>query len=68
MKDLGVQMVVVGTKEIHECKEEEDNFFFFWIGYRNFIDKMNIVFMMMNTLDVKKIQKTQELKLAANKL
>ena len=40
----------------------------FWIGYRTFIDKMNIVFMMMNTLDVKKIQKTQELKLAANKL
>ena len=65
-------MVVVGTKEIHECKEEEDNFFF-WIGYRTFIDKMNIVFTMMNivftmmnTLDVKKIRKTQELKLAAN--
>ena len=34
---------------------------FFLIGNRNFIEKMNIVFVMMNTLDMKKIQKAQEL-------
>ena len=37
--------------------------FFSCIGNDNFIEKMNIVFMMMNTLDMKKIQKAQELKL-----
>ena len=33
------------------------------IANNNFIEKMNILFMMMNTLDMKKIQKAQELKL-----
>jgi len=31
------------------------------IGNKNFIEKTNIVFMMMNTPDMKKIQKAQEL-------
>ena len=30
-------------------------------GNRIFIEKMNIMFMMMNTLDMKKIQKAQDL-------
>ena len=34
-------------------------FFFFLIGNKTFIEKMNIVFMMMNTLDMKKIQKAR---------
>lgn len=25
LKEVGVQMVVVGTKEMHDCKEEKDN-------------------------------------------
>ena len=33
--------------------------FFFLIGNKTFIEKMNIVFMMMNTLDMKKIQKAR---------
>ena len=37
--------------------------FFFFIGNITFIEKMNIMFMMMNTLDMKKIHKVQELKL-----
>ena len=43
-------------------------FLFFFIGNTIFFEKMNIMFMMMNTLDMKKIQKAQELKLTANKL
>ena len=42
--------------------------FIFYLGNRTFIEKMNIVFMMMNTLDMKIIQKAQELKLIANRL
>jgi len=38
------------------------------IGNKTFIEKMNMVFMMMNTLDMKKIEKAQELKLKANRL
>ena len=41
---------------------------FFFIGNRTFFEKMNIMFMMMNTLDVTKLQKAQVLNLTANKL
>ena len=34
-------------------------FFLFLIGNKTFIEKMNIVLMMMNTLDMKKIQKAR---------
>ena len=44
------------------------SYFFFLIGNRTFIEKINIVFMMMNTLDMEKIHKAQELKQTANKL
>jgi len=39
----------------------------FFIGNKTFIEKLNIVFMMMNALDIK-IHKAQELELTANKL
>ena len=40
----------------------------FLIGNRSFIEKMNKVFVMMNTLDMKKLQKAQELQLRDNRL
>ena len=43
-------------------------YIYFLIGNRYFIEKMNIIFMMMNTLDMKKLQKAQELPLRANRL
>ena len=43
-------------------------YIFFLIGNRSFIEKMNKVFMMMNTLDMKKLQKAQELQLRDNRL
>lgn len=42
--------------------------FFIFIDNRTFIEKKNIMFIMMNTMDMKKIHKAQELKLTANKL
>ena len=46
-------------KKKKKKKLELSIFFFFLIGNKTFIEKMNIVFMMMNTLDMKKIQKAR---------
>ena len=46
-------------KKKKKKKKLELSIFFFLIGNKTFIEKMNIVFMMMNTLDMKKIQKAR---------